>query len=83
MAELDPPSGQLQSPLVDDEVSHAASDAVMARFAADEELAVGRQQRRLCRDLHWRVFVDLHCRRLPSSGRSDVVEDPVVHSFLQ
>lgn len=43
MAELDLPSGELQPPLVDDEVRHAALDAAMTGLAADEDLAVSHQ----------------------------------------
>jgi len=46
VAEVDLSSGQWQSPFVDDEIRNAALDAGMTGFATDEELAVGRQQRR-------------------------------------
>lgn len=84
MAEVDLPPGELQPPFVDDEVRHAALDAAMAGLAADENLAVSRQQRCfLYRDLDGRILVDLNRTRLSSSGRSDVMEDSVVHSLLQ
>lgn len=83
MTEVDLPSGQRQSPFVDDEIRHAAPDAGMTGFAADEELAVSRQHRRFHRDLDRRVLVDLERTSFPSSGRSDVVEDSVVYPFLQ
>lgn len=83
VAKVHLPSGQLQPPLVDNEVRHAALDAAMPGLAADEYLAVGRQQRRLRQNLHWRVRVDLDRAGLPPPGRSDVMEDPVVHSLLR
>lgn len=83
MAEVDLPSGELQPPFVDDEIRHAALDAAMAGLAADENLAVSRQQRCLHRDLNGRILVDLNRTRFSSPGRSDVMEDSVVHSLLQ
>lgn len=83
MAEVDLSSGQWQSPFVDDEIRNAALDAGMTGFATDEELAVGRQQRRFHWNLDRDVLVDLEHTSFSSSSRSDVVEDSVVHSFLQ
>lgn len=83
MAEIDLSSSQRQSPFVDNEIRHAALDAGMTGFAADEELAVGRQKCRFHRDLDGRVLVDLERTSFPSSRCSDVVENSVVHSFLQ
>lgn len=82
MAEIDLSSGQRQSTFVDDEIRNAALDAGMTGFAADEELAVGRQQRRFHRNLDRHVLVDLERASFPSSRRSDVMEDSVVHPFL-
>lgn len=83
MAKFDSSSGQLQSPLVDDKVCHAALDAAMTGLAADEELAVGRQQRRFRRNFLRRVLVDLHYTSFSSSERSDVMENSIVDLLLE
>jgi len=73
----------LQSSFIDDEVRHASLDAAMTGLAADEQLSVGREQRRFRQDLHWRVLIDLDYAGFPPPGRSDVMEDSVVDSLLR
>jgi len=73
----------LQSSFIDDEIRHASLDATMTGLAADEQLAVGRQQRRFRQDLHWCVLVNLDYAGFPPSRCSDMMKDSVIDSLLR